>query len=729
MTEKFAVTGMTCSACSAHVEKAVSCLNGVDKADVNLLAGEMIVEYDENELTAKDIISAVKRSGYRAKKGEADQEKGGAGHLIWSIAFTLPLFYISMGHMLGAPLPEFLEPAAHPAAFAGGQAVLAFLVALINIKYFINGFKRLFTGAPTMDSLIAVGSSAALGYGVYALVNIFMGRNTHHLTMNLYFESAAMILTLITTGKYLEERAKRRTRGAVEKLMTLAPARANVIREGKEINIDAALLEIGDIIAVRPGESIPADGELITGESYVDQSAITGESVPVFKAAGDEVVGGTVNKTGYFEYRAARVGSQTTLSRIIELVKQASASKAPIALLADKISRVFVPAVILIAAVSAVIWGILGSWEDALLHGITVLVISCPCALGLATPTAIMAGMGRGAEMGVLIKSGEVLQKAHELKIAALDKTGTITRGQPELTDVIPIEGVTKEALLSVAASLEARSEHPLSQAVVQGAEKLGISYAAAEEFGSITGKGIMGVVHGKKCAVGNMELMRYVGADTGEVESMLEAVSAEKTPIMVAVEKRIIGIIALADVLRQDSAQAVSELKALGVRCVMLSGDNERTARSIAQAAGIEDVRAGLLPEHKQEIISELQAQGATAMVGDGINDAPALAAADIGIAVNGGTDIAMESADIVLMSGTVAALPSAVKLSRAVMRVIKQNLFWALFYNVCGIPLAAGALAPLGISLTPMFAAAAMSLSSLFVVLNALRLKRFKP
>ncbi len=753
MKQKFDVTGMTCSACSAHVEKSVCKLEGIAAVNVNLLQNSMTVEYDEAVLKTDDIIHAVESGGYGAFPQGAKQADAASEaprnvaaeemhsmkkRLIASFCFLIPLFYISMGHMMGAPLPAVLLGNENIMSFALTQLLLTTPVLIINKKYFTVGFKALWNRAPNMDSLIALGSSASYLYSIFAIYAMgwHLGRGNimqaHHYSMELYFESAAMILTLITVGKYMETRSKGKTSEAISKLMDLAPKMATVLRNGNETEIPVEQVIAGDIIIVRPGQSIPVDGRLLEGFSAVDESAITGESIPVEKQPGDTVIGATVNKSGYFKMEATRVGNDTTLSQIITLVEEAGASKAPIAKLADKVSGVFVPVVICIAVLAAIVWLVLGQpFAFALSIGIAVLVISCPCALGLATPTAIMVGTGKGAEYGVLIKSAESLEIAHQVNAVVLDKTGTLTEGKPVVTDVLPASGVLRNPFLRAAASLESLSEHPLAEAIVLYAKGMEIEPDAAQNLRATAGQGIEADVSGKKIFGGNLKMMQERGIDLGGFAEKAETLAAEgKTPLFFAEENKLLGVLALADTLKPTSKAAVDAFHRMGVDVVMLTGDNKRTADAIAGKLGIRAV-AEVLPQDKEQEVRRLQEEGKkVAMIGDGINDAPALTRADVGIAIGAGTDVAMESADIILMKSDLMDAVTAIQLSHATIRNIKQNLFWAFFYNVLGIPLAAGVFYhALEWKLNPMFAAAAMSFSSAFVVGNALRLKLFKP
>ena len=753
MKQKFDVTGMTCSACSAHVEKAVGKLEGIHTVNVNLLQNSMVVEYDETALHTDDIISAVKSGGYGAslqgaaapnspaepaKNVALEEMKVMKNRLISSFSFLIPLFYISMGHMMGAPLPAILTGHENIMLFALTQLLLATPVLIINRKFFIVGFKALANRAPNMDSLVALGSAASYIYSVFAIyaIGYYLGHGdlemAHHYGMELYLEGAAMILTLITVGKYMETRSKGKTSEAIGKLMDLAPKMATVLRNGKEQEIPVEQVTVGDIVVVRPGQSIPVDGRLTEGFSAVDESAITGESIPVDKQVGDTVIGATVNKTGFFKMEATRVGSDTTLSQIISLVEEAGASKAPIAKLADTVSGIFVPVVITIAILATVVWMFVGQpFSFALSIGIAVLVISCPCALGLATPTAIMVGTGKGAEYGILVKSAESLEIAHKIDTVILDKTGTLTEGHPVVTDVLPAPGVLKNPFLRAAASIEALSEHPLAEAIVKHAEAAEISLTPAENLLATAGQGIEADVNGKHILGGNLKMMQERNIDLkGFAEKAILLAEEGKTPLFFAEGEKFLGVLALADTLKPTSKAAVDAFHQMGIDVIMLTGDNKRTANAIAETLGIHAI-AEVLPQDKEMEVRRLQESGKkVAMIGDGINDAPALTRADVGIAIGAGTDVAMESADIVLMKSDLLDAVTAVQLSHATIKNIKQNLFWAFFYNTCGIPLAAGLFySAFGWKLNPMFAAAAMSFSSFFVVSNALRLKLFKP
>ena len=753
MKQTFNVSGMTCSACSAHVEKAVCRLEGVAEVNVSLLTNSMQVTYDEDAASSEAIIAAVKNSGYGASLPQAAgtaapavrQEDVMAGELaqmkhrmVWSFAFLIPLFYISMGHMMGAPLPGFLTGMDNALAFAFTQLLLTLPIMYLNDKYYKVGFKTLFRGAPNMDSLIAVGSMAAVAYGVFAIYQIGFGLGhgdgdlvaKYH--MDLYFESAGMILTLITLGKFLETRSKGKTSQAITRLMDLAPKTARVLREGGEMEIPVEEVLVGDRIVVRPGQAIPVDGTVVEGASAVDESALTGESLPVDKGPGDKVAAASINKSGSFVFEATRVGQDTTLAQMIRLVEEASSSKAPIAKLADKVAGVFVPVVMVIAAVTALVWlAVTHSPEQALTAGVAVLVISCPCALGLATPVAIMVGTGKGAENGILVKSAEALETLHAIDTVVLDKTGTLTQGRPQVTDVLPAGGVTESGLLGLAACLEAPSEHPLGAAIVEEAGARGLPRQPVERFAAVHGRGVEAVLGGRRCLAGNRAMMEEAGVDLSAWEDRAQALAAQgKTPLYFAKDTSLLGLIAVADTPKPTSRDAVAAFRSLGIDVIMLTGDNRRTAGAIGAQLGVTEVMAEVLPQDKERKVSELQSQGRkVAMVGDGINDAPALARADVGLAIGAGTDVAIESADIVLMKSDLLDAAAAVELSRATIRNIKENLFWAFFYNSLGIPLAAGVFFPLlGWQLNPMFAAAAMSLSSVCVVSNALRLRFFK-
>lgn len=755
MKQKFDVTGMSCSACSAHVEKAVSRVPGVDQVQVNLLQNSMVVEYEDEATDAAAIIHAVEDAGYGAsvkdahepaKKAENDLQKRTAEEakkmkhrLGWSIVFLIVLMYISMGHMLGWPLPGILLGHENMMIFALTQLFLTLPIMYLNRKYYENGFKSLFHGAPNMDTLVAMGSTAAFVYSVSRLyvMGYAMGRGetdmAHMAAMNLYFESAAMILTLVTIGKYMESRSKHRTSDAITKLVDLAPKTALVVRNGRETEIPTDQVQVGETVIVKPGQGIPVDGVILEGTGTVDESAITGESIPVEKKVGDRVTGATVNRAGYFQMKADRIGEDTTLSQIIRLVEEASGSKAPIAKLADKVSGIFVPVVITIAVITIIVWLLSGAtFSFALASGIAVLVISCPCALGLATPTAIMVGTGRGAEQGILIKSGESLETAHLVDTVVLDKTGTITEGHPAVAAVRMAPGVTEAELLGLAASLEKASEHPLAEAIVRYAEEAGVEVSQVTEFAAEAGRGVSGMVSGRKVLAGNQKMMDAQKVILDGMDAEAGKLSEEgRTVLYIAADQKLLGMIAVADPVKKTSAEAIREMEQMGLDVVMLTGDHEKTARAIQKQLGISRVIAQVLPQDKEREVRRLQEEGhKVAMVGDGINDAPALARADVGIAIGAGTDVAIESADIVLMKSDLLDAVTAVQLSRAVIRNIKENLFWAFCYNAIGIPLAAGVFYPLlNWQLSPMFGSAAMSFSSVFVVCNALRLKGFQP
>ena len=755
MKQKFDVTGMSCSACSAHVEKAVSRVPGVDQVQVNLLQNSMVVEYEDEATDAAAIIHAVEDAGYGAsvkdahepaKKAENDLQKRTAEEakkmkhrLGWSIVFLIVLMYISMGHMLGWPLPGILLGHENMMIFALTQLFLTLPIMYLNRKYYENGFKSLFHGAPNMDTLVAMGSTAAFVYSVSRLyvMGYAMGHGetdiAHMAAMNLYFESAAMILTLVTIGKYMESRSKNRTSDAITKLVDLAPKTALVVRNGQETEIPADQVQVGETVIVKPGQGIPVDGVIMEGTGTVDESAITGESIPVEKKVGDRVTGATVNRAGYFQMKADRIGEDTTLSQIIRLVEEAGGSKAPIAKLADKVSGIFVPVVITIAVITIIVWLLSGAtFSFALASGIAVLVISCPCALGLATPTAIMVGTGRGAEQGILIKSGESLETAHLVDTVVLDKTGTITEGHPAVAAVRTAPGVTEAELLGLAASLEKASEHPLAEAIVRYAEEAEVEVSQATEFAAEAGQGVSGMVSGRKVLAGNQKMMDAQKVILDGMDAEAGKLSEEgRTVLYIAADQKLLGMIAVADPVKKTSAGAIREMEQMGLDVVMLTGDHEKTARAIQKQLGISRVIAQVLPQDKEREVRRLQEEGhKVAMVGDGINDAPALARADVGIAIGAGTDVAIESADIVLMKSDLLDAVTAVQLSRAVIRNIKENLFWAFCYNAIGIPLAAGVFYPLlNWQLSPMFGSAAMSFSSVFVVCNALRLKGFQP
>ena len=753
MKQKFNVSGMTCSACSAHVEKAVRRLDGVQKAEVSLMTNSMTVQYDEAVLSPGGIIDAVVHAGYGASLPESAAKAGAARaetrveeelsamkrRLIWSFAFLIPLFYISMGHMMGAPLPGFLLGPENAVAFGLTQLLLTLPIMYLNDKYYQVGFKTLLHRAPNMDSLIAVGSAAAVVYGVFAIYQMGYGLGHGDLElvaqyhMDLYFESAGMILTLITLGKFLETRSKGKTSQAITRLMDLAPKTAAVLRDGQEVEIPVEEVRVGDRIVVRPGQSIPVDGVIVEGSSAVDESALTGESLPVDKGPGDKVAAAAINRSGSFTFEASRVGEDTTLAQMIRLVEEASSSKAPISKLADKVAGVFVPVVMAIAAVTALVWFVASGYDvtRALTAGVAVLVISCPCALGLATPVAIMVGTGKGAENGILIKSAEALETLHTVNTVVLDKTGTLTQGKPVVTDLLPGEDMDEDGLLILAACLEGPSEHPLAAAIVEESQKRDLPITSVGGFTAVHGRGVRAVLGGRTFLGGNRAMMEEAGVELGGFPARAEELAGQgKTPLYFADESRMLGLIAVADTPKPTSAAAVDAFRQLGLEVVMLTGDNQRTAGAIGRQLGVTQVMAEVLPQDKERVVRQLQEEGRkVAMVGDGVNDAPALARADVGLAIGAGTDVAIESADIVLMKSDLMDAAAAVELSRAAIRNIKENLFWAFFYNSIGIPLAAGVFYPLlGWQLNPMFAAAAMSLSSVCVVSNALRLRFFK-
>lgn len=763
--EKFDVGGMTCASCQAHVEKAVSGVAGVSDVAVNLLSGSMVVDFDDSVTSADEICRAVDRAGYSASPVDAGGAPAGSPvaasaarldnptkkleatadamrtRLVVSIVFLVPLFYIGMGHMFGWPLPSFLSDHMHSMTLALTELLLLLPILYENMSYFTNGFKSLWHRAPTMDALIAIGATASVAWSLYAMFvmadqyamgDAMMANMTA--MNNLYLESAGTILTLVTVGKYLETRSKAKTGGALEKLIDLAPKTAHVVAaDGSEKDVPAEQLQPGDVIRVRPGESLPVDGIVLEGVSSVDESALTGESIPVEKHAGDTVNAATINRTGTFTFRATRVGADTSLAKIVQLVEDANATKAPIARLADKVAGVFVPVVICIAIVVFAVWlALTASVNEAITSAVAVLVISCPCALGLATPVAIMVGTGRGAEMGVLFKSAEALENLRGIDTVVLDKTGTITKGKPVVTDVVPAEGTSKKPLLKLAATLEANSEHPLAEAIMDHTRELGIVPREASGFAAVPGKGVTAQEGANKVAAGNAKLMAELGVAVDD--AVLEAFAHDgKTPLMFAKNGELVGTIAVADEVKPTSKAAIEALRRLGVQAVMLTGDNRTTAEAIGRGVGLsgDAVIADVLPADKERHVRELQDKGhKVAMVGDGINDSPALARADVGLAIGAGADIAKEGADVILMHSDLLDVGRAIELSRAVIRNIKQDLFWALFYNAIGIPLAAGVFYPLlGWQLSPMFGAAAMSLSSVCVVTNSLRLRGFRP
>lgn len=742
MKKRFTITGMTCSACSARVQKAVEGLNGMDQANVNLLSNTLEAEFNPALLSAEQIMETVAQAGYGAapyQRGSQGAQKNQAAlkemkqRLIISVAFLVPLMYLSMSHMISYPIPSLFD---NHLVMAVSQLLLTLPILIVNRAYFRIGFKTLLKASPNMDSLIAVGSGAAFLYGVFAIVMIAIGMGrqddslVHQYGMNLYFESAGMILALITFGKYLETRSKSRTGDAINKLMDLSPKTALVLRDGAETEIPAELLQIGDIVIVKPGASIPADGVVVKGQSSVDQSAVTGESIPVEKSPGDPVISASINLAGYLQVEAQKVGEETTIAQIIRLVEDASGSKAPIAKLADKISGIFVPVVIGIAFLAGAVWLLAGAgFPFALDIAISVLVISCPCALGLATPVAIMVGTGKGAENGILVKSAEALEHAHKINTIVLDKTGTITEGKPRVVQVISED---KSLLLPIAYALERQSEHPLAAAVTAYCEGLQLPAIEAELFENIPGRGLKCTIKEQTYYAGNLQLMQDYQIAAGSYPAEGESLARNgATPLYFADSRQIIGLIAVADTIKQSSIDAIENFQKMGIEVYMATGDNKQTAAAIQKQIGIAHVIAEVMPQDKEKIISDLQKDGRfVAMVGDGINDAPALARSDVGFAIGAGTDIAIESADFILIKNNLLDVASAIQLSHKVLRNIKMNLFWAFFYNIIGIPLAAGIFyGILGWKLNPMFAAAAMSLSSVCVVANALRLKWFRP
>lgn len=751
-SQKFDIKGMTCSACSNAVDRSVKKLQGVKELNVNLLSNSMIIKYDENLLNDEEIIKTVENTGYEAslqdsKKVQKNDKKENIAQLeieelkqrlIISLIFTIPLFYISMGHMLNWYLPSFLEGEKNAITFAFTQFLLSLPIVLINIKYYKVGFKTLFKGSPNMDSLIAIGTGAAMVYGVFSIykIGLVLGNNDLNMvvqySMDLYFESAAIILTLITLGKYLEARAKGKTSEAINKLIDLAPKIALILKDDKEIEIAVEDLKLKDIVIVKPGQSIPTDGIITYGNTSIDESMLTGESLPISKKVGDKVIGASINKYGSIKFEVTKVGVNTVLSQIIKLVEEASSSKAPISKLADKISAIFVPTVILISIIATITWLFLGySFEFALSIGIAILVISCPCALGLATPTAIMVGTGKGAQNGILIKNAEALETAHTIDTIVLDKTGTITEGKPQVTDIFT-KNISEEDLLQIAFSMEKNSEHPLALAIIQEAQKRDIKVLNVVDFKALNGLGVEARIEEITIYIGNKKLIDSKNISLDEFFKKSEDLAnSGKTPIFIANHKEILGLIAIADTVKPTSKQAILEFEKIGLEVIMLTGDNVNTAKSIAKELNISNVIAEVLPQDKEKIIRELQEDGKkVAMIGDGINDAPALVRADVGIAIGAGTDVAIESANIVLVKSDLLDAVTAIHLSSATIKNIKQNLFWAFIYNIIGIPLAAGVFYTLlGWKLNPMFAGAAMSLSSVSVVLNALRLKLFKP
>ena len=739
MTEKFVVTGMTCAACAAHVEKAASSLDGVDSAAVNLMLGTLVCSYDADRVSPQAIITAVEAAGYGAAPADdakrdirREQEEAARAmgrRLLWSVVCLVPLFYLSMGHMMGLPVPGFMHR--QPLLAAVVQLALCLPILILNRAYFTVGFSRLFKGSPNMDSLVALGAAAGLVYSLIEMGLLAAGQVTG--MPDLYFESAGMILALVTVGKYLEERSKGKTTGAITALLALAPDVAVVRRNGTEVTVATGQIKAGETVIVRQGGRIPVDGTVTRGSGAVDESALTGESMPVEKIPGSKAVSATVLTGGYLEMTADRVGADTTLSQIVRLMEQAASSKAPISRLADKISAVFVPVVISIAVLAAILWAAVGGMgvRFCLSIGIAVLVISCPCALGLATPVAITVATGKAAEKGILIKSAASLELLGRVNTVVLDKTGTVTEGKPQVTDVLCVPGVTEEELLCAAASLEKPSGHPLADAIVQEAARRSIPLCDVSDFTTVSGGGVQAVLDGKTLYAGNDRYMDLIGAGVSVLRSAAEELAAQgKTPLYFAEEHRLLGIVAVADVVKPDSAAAIAALRRSGCEVVLLTGDNQRTAEAIARQVGVDRVIAQVLPQDKARCIQELQKEGRlVAMVGDGVNDAPALVTADVGLAIGAGTDVAIESADVVLMRSSLMDIVDAAALSRAALRNIRQNLFWAFFYNAIGIPVAAGVLYPaFQITLNPMIAAAAMSLSSVCVVSNALRLRGWK-
>lgn len=744
LQKTFNIEGMTCSSCAQTIEKATQKLAGVNNSAVNLATEKMTVQYDPTVLNVSDITKAVTDAGYEAHEEvdsaaavDLDREKK-QQHIkaVWSrflmsAIFTIPLLYIAMGHMIGLPLPEVIDPMMHPVAFSLTQLILTLPVMYYGRSFFVIGFKTLFKGHPNMDSLVALGTSAAFVYSLYGTYMIYVGDTSF--TMALYYESAAVILTLITLGKYFEAVSKGKTSEAIKKLMGLTPKTARVLRSNQEIEIAIDEVQVKDIIVVRPGEKLPVDGTIMEGNTSIDESMLTGESMPIEKKPGDNVIGASINKTGSFHYQATKVGKDTALSQIIKLVEDAQGSKAPIAKLADQISGVFVPIVIVLAILSGLAWFLLGqeSWIFALTITISVLVIACPCALGLATPTAIMVGTGKGAENGVLIKSGGALETTHKIETIVFDKTGTITEGKPKVTDIVTTKGLSEAALLILAASAEKGSEHPLGEAIVNEAKERSLVLVKTDSFNAIPGLGIEVTIDGQHLLLGNKKLMDESRISLEDLAAISDKLAGQgKTPMYIAKDGGIAGIIAVADTVKENSLKAIEKLHRMGIEVAMITGDNKRTAEAIAKQVGIDRVMSEVLPEDKANEVKKLQAEGKkVAMVGDGINDAPALAQADTGIAIGSGTDVAMESADIVLMRSDLMDVSTAVELSKATIKNIKENLFWAFAYNILGIPVAMGLLHIFGGPLlNPMIAAAAMSFSSVSVLLNALRLKRFK-
>ena len=752
VTQNFALTGMSCASCAANIESAVSSLPEVSAASVNLATEVLSVTYQPGAINEEIICQTVAEAGYQAQvladqagasqaqiQQEADQAaQAKANHqaALWrrfwqSAIFALPLLCLAMAEMVGLTLPTWLSHRGGGQLFVSLQLALTLPILWLGRSFFLNGFKHLVKGHPNMDSLVALGTSAAVAYSLYSSIQVWLG--DHHAAMSLYYESAGVILTLVTLGKYFEARSKGQTSAAIQALIKLAPQEAQVLREGQEVTLPLDQVQVGDLVRVRPGQKIPVDGRVVEGQSWVDESMLTGESLPVAKKVGDQVVGASLNQQGSLIVETNKVGQDTTLAQIIHLVQAAQGSKAPIAQLADRVSAVFVPVVMTLALVAGLAWYLIGgqSWAFALTISIAVLVIACPCALGLATPTAIMVGTGKGAEQGILIKSGTALEMAHQVDAVVLDKTGTLTQGQPQVTDVLPLTGWTPDQLLALAAAAEVNSEHPLGQAIVAGARERELALPEVTDFQSLTGSGIQVRLDQATYYLGNRRLMQEQGLDLGQAEEQAAALAAGgKTPIYVANEHELLGLIAVADPLKETSPEAVRRLKAMGLQVIMLTGDNAKTAQALAAEAGIDQVISDVLPADKAQVVADLQAKGLkVAMVGDGINDAPALAQADVGLAIGRGTDVAIESADMVLMGSDLTSVATAIKLSQATIRNIKENLFWAFAYNVLGIPVAMGVLHLFGGPLlNPMLAGAAMSFSSVSVIVNALRLRRFK-
>ena len=752
VTQNFALTGMSCASCAANIESAVISLPEVSAASVNLATEVLSVTYQPGAINEEIICQTVAEAGYQAQvladqagasqaqiQQEADQAaQAKANHqaALWrrfwlSAIFALPLLCLAMAEMVGLTLPTWLSHRGDGQLFVSLQLALTLPILWLGLSFFLNGFKHLVKGHPNMDSLVALGTSAAVAYSLYSSIQVWLG--DHHAAMSLYYESAGVILTLVTLGKYFEARSKGQTSAAIQALIKLAPQEAQVLREGQEVTLPLDQVQVGDLVRVRPGQKIPVDGRVVEGQSWVDESMLTGESLPVAKKVGDQVVGASLNQQGSLIVETNKVGQDTTLAQIIHLVQAAQGSKAPIAQLADRVSAVFVPVVMTLALVAGLAWYLIGgqSWAFALTISIAVLVIACPCALGLATPTAIMVGTGKGAEQGILIKSGTALEMAHQVNAVVLDKTGTLTQGQPQVTDVLPLTGWTPDQLLALAAAAEVSSEHPLGQAIVAGARERELALPEVTDFQSLTGSGIQVRLDQATYYLGNRRLMQEQGLDSGQAEDQAAALAAGgKTPIYVANEHELLGLIAVADPLKETSPEAVRRLKAMGLQVIMLTGDNAKTAQALAAEAGIDQVISDVLPADKAQVVADLQAKGLkVAMVGDGINDAPALAQADVGLAIGRGTDVAIESADMVLMGSDLTSVATAIKLSQATIRNIKENLFWAFAYNVLGIPVAMGVLHLFGGPLlNPMLAGAAMSFSSVSVIVNALRLRRFK-